>query len=969
MTPEGVLTDVNRAVLEVAPVDPEQVLGKPLEDTYYFSHSPEVRQRIRAAVRRAVQIRTTVRFEVEARVGDDRFLRIDFAIAPLLGADGEVVALIPSATDVTARSQAEEALQDSQTRLRGVFESGMIGILFWNADGGITDANDAFLQMLGYTRDEVTRRGIGWRDLTPPEWAAVDEKILSELAAAGSCAPFEKEFLRKDGSRVAVLIGAEAFAERPTEGVAYVLDIGAHKQAERHARVQYAVSRVLAEARLQEEAIEQILQEIGQGLGWEMAAFWRVDGDAPAALLRHTRLWHDDAHASEAASLRAVSQARSFAPGEGLPGRAWSRRAPVWLEDLGQEQLPRFSGGENFGLRAGVAFPLRSRGTILGVIELFSVRPRPADDSLLRVFSALGNQIGQFLERMQAEEAIRASEAHSRAILDTALDAIVTMDHQGRITEFNPAAERIFGYRRDDVVGLEMAERIIPPAYRDRHREGLARYLRDGDGPVIGNRFEITAIRSDGTEFPVELAINRIPGEGPPVFTGFIRDITQSKRAEEERLRLLREAERRADREALLNEIGRAQRATDDPEAVQAVAVRRLGLALRADRCYFATYDTARDQARIGRDWHRADLASLAGDYRLADYNLDVEEIFRSGETQVIEDIRTTPLAADEIAARFEALGIRSGVTIPLFEDGHLVSTLNVCMAETPRAWTPEEVALVEAVAAQTRSTLGMVVLLRRERNIAEHLQDALTPARPDRVPGLELADFYRPALEEAKIGGDFFDVFPLQNGCTALVVGDLSGKGLAAASQIATVRNMLRYALYQEPTLADAIANVNKVLVEHDLLTGFASLFVGAYDTEGSTLTYVSCGHEPGLIRRASSGAVEQLMPTGPVLGAFGEVDFDEEVVVLAPGDTVAVYTDGLSEAGRSRHDFLGVEGLGAFLANGTATPPGAERADAVVGRIVAGVEAHTQGVRDDDMCLLVATVLDPEPRTKAFK
>ena len=129
---------------------------------------------------------------------------------------------------------------------------------------------------------------------------------------------------------------------------------------------------------------------------------------------------------------------------------------------------------------------------------------------------------------------LKRSEARKAAILDSALDCIVTIDHEGCITEFNPAAERTFGYRRDEVVGKHLADVIIPPSLRERHRRGFARYLATGEARVLGRRIEMTAIRADGSEFPVELAITRIPLDGPPSFTGYLRDITERKRAEEE---------------------------------------------------------------------------------------------------------------------------------------------------------------------------------------------------------------------------------------------------------------------------------------------------------------------------------------------------------------------------------------------------------------------------------------------------
>ena len=143
------------------------------------------------------------------------------------------------------------------------------------------------------------------------------------------------------------------------------------------------------------------------------------------------------------------------------------------------------------------------------------------------------------------ETLARAGEARKTAILDSAQDGIISIDHHGLILEFNPAAQRIFDYSRNEVIGREMAGLIVPPSLREQHRLGLAHYLASGEGPVLGKRIELTAQRADGAVFPVELSITRIASEDPPTFTGFVRDITERKRAEEEIRRLNRELEQR----------------------------------------------------------------------------------------------------------------------------------------------------------------------------------------------------------------------------------------------------------------------------------------------------------------------------------------------------------------------------------------------------------------------------------------
>jgi diguanylate cyclase (GGDEF)-like protein/PAS domain S-box-containing protein len=131
----------------------------------------------------------------------------------------------------------------------------------------------------------------------------------------------------------------------------------------------------------------------------------------------------------------------------------------------------------------------------------------------------------------------RAERAHAAAILDAALDAVVTIDFRGCILEFNRAAETTFGYRREDVLGRELAELVVPPAAREAHRAALARWTESGPGPgagnVLGRRMDVEAMRADGSLFPAELAISRVDVPGPPMFTACLRDISDRAEAED----------------------------------------------------------------------------------------------------------------------------------------------------------------------------------------------------------------------------------------------------------------------------------------------------------------------------------------------------------------------------------------------------------------------------------------------------
>jgi PAS domain S-box-containing protein len=166
--------------------------------------------------------------------------------------------------------------------------------------------------------------------------------------------------------------------------------------------------------------------------------------------------------------------------------------------------------------------------------EPFALLPAVVLGSGCLIAPILGLTVYTAQQAYAKATALGKSEARKAAILDSALDCIVTIDHRGCITEFNPAAELTFGYRRDDVMGKQLAGVIIPPSLREEHHRGLARYLATGEGRVFERRLEMTAMRADGSEFPVELAITRIPLKGPPSFTGYLRDITERKESEKE---------------------------------------------------------------------------------------------------------------------------------------------------------------------------------------------------------------------------------------------------------------------------------------------------------------------------------------------------------------------------------------------------------------------------------------------------
>ena len=167
---------------------------------------------------------------------------------PVFSASGDLVEVIVTHIDLTERKRAEQALRESEAKIRRLVDANIIGIFIWDLDGRIIEANDAFLRMVDYDREDLVSGRIRWTELTPSEWRDPDvRRWLPELKVTGSLQPFEKEYFRKDGSRVPVLIGIATFEGGGNQGVAFVLDLTERKRAEEASRESEAKFRDYAE--------------------------------------------------------------------------------------------------------------------------------------------------------------------------------------------------------------------------------------------------------------------------------------------------------------------------------------------------------------------------------------------------------------------------------------------------------------------------------------------------------------------------------------------------------------------------------------------------------------------------------------------------------------------------------------------------------------------------------------------------
>ncbi|HEV8427635.1 MAG TPA: PAS domain S-box protein [Pyrinomonadaceae bacterium] len=210
----------------------------------------------------------------------------------------------------------------------------------------------------------------------------------------------------------------------------------------------------------------------------------------------------------------------------------------------------------------------------------------------------------QIAERERVQKSLTDTQQRTQAIIETAIDGIITMNDEGRIVEFNPAAEQIFGHHRNDVTGKLLAEVIIPPELRESHRRGLEKYLATGEGPALDKRLEVTGLKSDGSSVLLELSIVRMPGGDVPMFTGFVRDITERKRSEQK-------AHSQLVRLDLLQQITRAIAERQDLKSIFQVVLRRLEENLPLDFTCVCLYDPATQTLEISQIGSRNEKLTL----------------------------------------------------------------------------------------------------------------------------------------------------------------------------------------------------------------------------------------------------------------------------------------------------------------------------------------------------------------------
>jgi PAS domain S-box-containing protein len=416
---------------------------------------------------------------------------------PVKNQRGEILGAGIILTDITAAKQTEIALQESEMRFRSVLESNTIGIGFWDTSGKVTEANDVLLKMLGYNREELVLGNLRWSDLTPPEQQHLDRAAFEQVQTEGKCTPFEKEYIRKDGSRFPVLVGSACFAGCQDKGSFFVLDITDRKQA------------------------ENIIRENEARLARQLAELDLVYNTAPVGLC-----FVDT-------DLRCVRANEYFAAISGHPiadriGRTIREVIPE-LADLVEPIYRQVLATQTPVLDLEVkAATLQQSGVLRDwLVSFYPVREESG--ALLGISTV----VQEITDRKQAERVMRHSELIFQRLFAADIFGVAIGDFTGRIAYANDTLLKMVGYTRTDLLsGALRWDRMTPPEYLHLDAQAAQELRAKG----VATPFKKEYIRKDGSRVPILIGGATLDGCDlePATIVAFYIDLTEIERVQAE---------------------------------------------------------------------------------------------------------------------------------------------------------------------------------------------------------------------------------------------------------------------------------------------------------------------------------------------------------------------------------------------------------------------------------------------------
>ncbi|WP_265235194.1 PAS domain S-box protein [Lyngbya sp. CCAP 1446/10] len=351
-------------------------------------------------------------------------------IIPEFAKDNSVETVLAIARDITEIKQVEAQLRQSEARFRRVVDSNMIGIIFWNINGQITDANQAFLNIVGYTRDDLFSQKIGWQTMTPPEYRSIDEEKLAEVAANNINTPFEKEFIRADGSRVPVLLGSALLEGSQEFGVSFVLDVTDRKQAE-------------FELQKQQELLESIIKTIPNFL-------YIYDTEAQQNIYVNVAVTAMLGYTPQELQDRGTEAISSLIHPDDMP------KLIAGMQRLENSTNPHETDDIDYRIK-------HKNGEWRWVHDRSTIFKKTPDGKMKEVIGS----VLDITDRKQAEESLKQQNELLQTIFDNVPVMLTSLDAQGELILVNRHWEQVLGWSFAETKNRDMLTEFYPePEYR-----------------------------------------------------------------------------------------------------------------------------------------------------------------------------------------------------------------------------------------------------------------------------------------------------------------------------------------------------------------------------------------------------------------------------------------------------------------------------------------------------------------------
>jgi PAS domain S-box-containing protein len=554
-----------------------------------------------------------------------------------------------------------------------------------------------------------------------------------------------------------------------------------------------------------------------------------------------------------------------------------------------------------------------------------------------------------------SSEPIAEAERRFKVLVDANVVGVTVSDAE-RVLEANDAWLRMTGHTRDELEAGAISWRAMTPpewtAGDNRVLEQLA-----GEGWV--EPYEKEYVRPDGARVPVLISGVRLDSD-PLRVVALIIDQSDRRAAQRERERLLarerearREAELSADRTRRLQTATAALSAASSPAEVGDVAVCQAIEAFKAEAGALAFVDGS--EIVISSDWGFEGIAMDPWRRFPLDMETPTGDALRSGEpvyVATLDDWEHYPELRGRIEGRFAAMA-----AVPMAFAGAVRGALLLCLKDEHQFMAADR-SFLASLADQTAHALERARLFEERAYIARTLQSGLLPDRLADIPGLELAVRYHSIADGGAVGGDFYDCFDISPGRWLVAVGDVAGKGTAAAVLTGLARHTLRAIALREGNPEEMLRFLNEALRRQSSESAFCT--VGCATLErgkagGFEARLAAGGHPFPLLLRAGARAAEEVVARGMLLGVEPDPMLTPVSLTLAAGDTLVLYTDGVVDARATDGDRFGEDRLRAAV---DAAAGGS--AEAVATALDEAVAAFEPGLQRDDRAIVVLRVRD---------